>query len=76
MHPPRQKAGQQELDVTEADTIVAGGRGLKEPDNFSLIRDLAAVLGAAVGASRAVVDAGWIAHGTRSGKPARWFLRT
>jgi electron transfer flavoprotein alpha subunit len=47
------------LDVTEADIIVSGGRGLKGPENFHLISDLAGKLGAAQGASRAVVDAGW-----------------
>jgi electron transfer flavoprotein alpha subunit len=47
------------LDVTEADIIVSGGRGLKGPDNFHLITDLANKLGAAQGASRAAVDAGW-----------------
>jgi electron transfer flavoprotein alpha subunit len=43
-----------------ADIIVAGGRGLKKPENFQLVRDLAEVLGAEVGASRPVVQAGWV----------------
>jgi electron transfer flavoprotein alpha subunit len=47
-----------ELSIAEADTIVSGGRGLKEAANFSLIRDLAHAIGGAVGASRATVDAG------------------
>jgi electron transfer flavoprotein alpha subunit len=47
------------LDVTEADIIVSGGRGLKGPENFHLIEKLAKKMGAAQGASRAVVDAGW-----------------
>jgi len=47
-------------DLQEAEVIVAGGRGLGKPENFSLIRKLANLLGGAVGASRAVVDAGWI----------------
>ena len=50
------------VDLTEAEIVVSGGRGMKSPENFSLIRDLATALGAAVGASRAVVDAGWIDH--------------
>lgn len=54
------KAGSKDkLDVTEADIIVSGGRGLKGAENFHLISDLANKLGAAQGASRAVVDAGW-----------------
>jgi len=60
-----------ELDVAEADIIVAGGRGLKAPENFSLIRDLAQVLGGAVGASRAVVDAGWIDHPHQVGQTGK-----
>jgi electron transfer flavoprotein alpha subunit len=52
--------GRDELDVQEAEIIVSGGRGLRKPENFTLIRELAEVLGGAVGASRATVDAGWI----------------
>ena len=60
-----------ELDVAEADVIVSGGRGIKGPENFALIRDLAKVLGAAVGASRAVVDAGWIDHAHQVGQTGK-----
>ncbi|HVN74683.1 MAG TPA: electron transfer flavoprotein subunit alpha/FixB family protein [Thermoanaerobaculaceae bacterium] len=60
-----------ELDVAEADVIVTGGRGIKGPENFALIRDLAKVLGAAVGASRAVVDAGWIEHSHQVGQTGK-----
>jgi len=50
----------QEVNLAEADIIVSGGRGLGKPEHFSVIRELARELGAAVGASRAAVDAGWI----------------
>ena len=59
------------LDVAEADIIVTGGRGLKGPENFKMIEDLAAALGAAVGASRAVVDAGWRPHGEQVGQTGK-----
>jgi electron transfer flavoprotein alpha subunit len=49
------------VNLVDAQIIVSGGRGLGKPENFSIVRDLAEVLGAAVGASRATVDAGWIA---------------
>lgn len=60
-----------ELSIAEADIIVSGGRGLKEAENFSYIRDLADALGAAVGASRATVDAGWIDHQHQVGQTGR-----
>lgn len=47
------------LDVSEANIIVSGGRGMKGPENYAILEELAAVLKGAVGASRAAVDAGW-----------------
>jgi electron transfer flavoprotein alpha subunit len=60
-----------EIDVSEAVIIVSGGRGIKGPENWPLIRDLQEALGAALGASRAVVDAGWIDHQYQVGQTGK-----
>jgi electron transfer flavoprotein alpha subunit len=65
------QSGAGKVDLTEAEVIVSGGRGLKAPENFAMIEDLAAVLGASVGASRAVVDAGWRPHGDQVGQTGK-----
>jgi len=66
-----EKPAAQEQDVAEASIIVSGGRGLKAAEHFSLIRDLAQALGGAVGASRAVVDDGWIGHSHQVGQTGK-----
>jgi len=60
-----------ELDVSEADIIVSGGRGIKGPEGWPVIRDLQQARGAALGASRAVVDAGWIDHQHQVGQTGK-----
>lgn len=65
------KKSEGKIDVAEADIIVSGGRGLKGPENFYLIENLASELNAAVGASRAVVDAGWRPHREQVGQTGK-----
>jgi electron transfer flavoprotein alpha subunit len=59
------------VELTEAEIIVSGGRGMKGPENYSLIEALAKELGAAVGASRAAVDAGWRPHSDQVGQTGK-----
>jgi electron transfer flavoprotein alpha subunit len=61
----------EKIDVAEANIIVSGGRGLKAPENYHLVEELAKVLGAAVGSSRAVVDAGWRPHSEQVGQTGK-----
>jgi len=65
------KKSEGKLDVAEADVIVSGGRGMKGPENFHLIEKLAEAFGGAVGASRAVVDAGWRPHREQVGQTGK-----
>jgi electron transfer flavoprotein alpha subunit/NAD-dependent dihydropyrimidine dehydrogenase PreA subunit len=59
------------VNLTEADVIVSGGKGLKDPKDFRLIEDLARAMGGVAGASRAVVDAGWVPYSHQVGQTGK-----
>ena len=63
--------GAEAVNLVDAEIIVSGGRGLGNAESFKVIRELAEVLGAAVGASRATVDAGWISYEHQVGQTGR-----
>ncbi len=65
------KQNNDKIDVAEASIIVSGGRGLQAPENFAMLEELAKLLNAAVGASRAAVDAGWRPHGDQVGQTGK-----
>jgi electron transfer flavoprotein alpha subunit len=64
-------AEEEDVNLADARIIVSGGRGVKGPEGFEPIRELAQVLGGAVGASRAAVDAGWIPYAHQVGQTGR-----
>jgi len=65
------KTTQSQVDLTEAEYIVSAGRGIKSPENFKMIEELAEVIGATVGASRAVVDNKWRSYDDQVGKSGK-----
>jgi electron transfer flavoprotein alpha subunit len=65
------KTEKETIDVAEAQVVVSGGRGIKAAENFAILDELAKVLQAAVGASRAAVDSGWIDHAHQIGQTGK-----
>jgi len=61
-----------ELDITEAEIVISGGRGMQSAENFKLLRELASILpNSAIGASRSAVDSGWIGHQHQVGQTGK-----
>jgi electron transfer flavoprotein alpha subunit len=58
-------------ELTEAEIVISGGRGMKGPENYVILEEMGGVIGAAVGASRAAVDAGWRPHRFQIGQTGR-----
>lgn len=67
----RERGGQDADDLEKADIVIGIGRGLGTPDNLKIIRELAQKIGAALGATRAVVDAGWLPHSCQLGQTGK-----
>ncbi len=65
------ETGGGKIELTEADAIVSGGRGMKGAENFKIIEELAGLLNAAVGASRSAVDEGWRPHSDQVGQTGK-----
>ena len=59
------------VDLTEADKIISGGRGMKGPEGYGILEELAELIGATVGASRSAVDAGWRPHSDQVGQTGK-----
>ena len=66
-----ERAGGEKVELTEATRIISGGRSLKSAENFSIFDEAAGLMGAAVGASRAAVDAGYAPHGMQVGQTGK-----
>ena len=63
--------GEEKLNIEYADVIVAGGKGVGGPDGFKVLEDLANALGGVVGATRPVIDAGWLGHDHQVGQTGK-----